>query len=193
MKSFHQKVYLIRHGETEWTQTRRHTGLTDIPLTDLGREQASWLIKRLEGLQLKKVFCSPLKRAKETCEIAGLFRHAEIDHDLVEWDYGKYEGLTTPQIREQDPKWNIFTCGAEKGESVGDVAARATRVISRVKAVQGDVALFSSGHFSRALAAKWIELPLGTARHLLLSTASCSILSYEREIPTIALWNETPS
>lgn len=192
MKSFHQKVYLIRHGETEWTQSKQHTGLTDIPLTDLGREQAKWLVSRLGGLKFKKVFCSPLIRAKETCEVAGLFDHAEIDEDLVEWDYGKYEGLTTPQIREQDPKWNIFTSGAPEGESIGDVSSRASRVISKVRSIQGDVALFSSGHFSRALGAKWIEMTITEGRHLLLSTASCSILSYERETPVIELWNQTP-
>ena len=193
MKSFHQKVYLIRHGETEWTHSKQHTGLTDIPLTDEGRTQAEWLKRRLSELQFKKVFCSPLVRAKETCEIAGLFDHAEIDEDLVEWDYGKYEGKTMAEIRETDSKWSIFTSGAPDGESIGDVGERAARVISKVRAIQGDVAIFSSGHFSRCLAAKWLHYPISDGKHFILSTASCSILGYERETPAIILWNETPT
>lgn len=190
MKSFHQKVYLIRHGETEWTQSRQHTGLTDIPLTDEGRHQAKWLRDRLKGLKFKKTYCSPLARAKETCEIAGLLANAEIDEDLVEWDYGEYEGMTTPEIRKSDPKWNIFTSGAPGGESIGDVGARAGRVIAKVRGIQGDVAIFSSGHFSRCLVVKWLQYAVSEGKHFALSTASCSILGYERETPAILLWNE---
>ena len=193
MKSFHQKVYLIRHGETEWTHTRRHTGLTDIPLTEEGRAQAKWLQGRLWELQFKKIFCSPLIRATETCEIAHLFDQAEIDDDLLEWNYGDYEGKTTAEIRETDSKWNIFTSGAPGGESTHDVEARATRVISKVRGIEGDVAIFSSGHFSRCLVAQWLHYPISEGKHFLLSTASCSILGYERETPAIILWNETPT
>lgn len=191
MKSFHQKVYIIRHGETEWTKSRQHTGLTDIPLTDKGRTQAGWLKKKLAGKQFKKVFCSPLQRAKETCEIAGFMKEAEMDPDLVEWDYGNFEGKTTPEIRETHPGWTIFENGAEGGESIGDISTRTGRIISRLRDISGDVALFSSGHISRALAAKWLGLSVKEGRLLILSTASLCILGYERETPAIVLWNET--
>jgi len=190
MKSFNQKVYLVRHGETEWTQSKQHTGLTDIPLTDEGRRQTEWLKSRLKGLHFKKVFSSSLARAKETCEIAGFLNIAEIDEDLVEWDYGDYEGKTTPEILKTDPKWNIFTSGAPGGESIGDVGVRASRVIAKVHQIQGDVLIFSSGHFSRCLAAKWLQYSISEGKHFVLSTASCSILGYEKEDPAILLWNE---
>ncbi len=191
MRSFHQHVYLVRHGETEWTLSRQHTGLTDIPLTDEGRLQVEWIKPCLKGKKFKQVYCSPLQRATETCEIAGYMKDAEIDPDLVEWDYGDYEGKTTAEIRENNPKWTIFSKGAPNGESVGDVSTRAQRVISRVRDVQGDVLIFSSGHFLRAFAAKWLKLPLSEARLFLLSTASLSCLGYERENPVIVSWNET--
>ncbi|NGX37789.1 MAG: Phosphoserine phosphatase 1 [Chlamydiae bacterium] len=193
MKTFHQKVYLIRHGETEWTASKQHTGLTDIPLTDEGREQAQWLIKKLKGKKFKKVLCSPLQRATETCEIAGLLKEAVLDKDLLEWDYGDYEGKTTAEIRETDPKWTIFTKGAPNGESIGDIGARTQRLISRVRDIQGDVALFSSGHISRAIGARWLHLPVTEGKLFLLSTASLSILGYERENPVIVTWNQTQS
>jgi len=190
MKSFHQKVYLIRHGETEWTQTKKHTGLTDIPLTIEGREQARWLKEKLTDKSFKKVFCSPLERAKETCEIAGLMKDAEICDDLVEWDYGDYEGKTTAEIREIDPKWTIFAKGAPNGESIGDIATRAQKVIAKVRDIPGDVAIFSSGHFSRALAARWLQLTVSDGKLFLLSTASISILGFERENPVLITWNQ---
>ena len=193
MKTFHQKVYIIRHGETEWTISKQHTGLTDIPLTDEGREQTKWLIEKLKGKKFKKVFCSPLQRAKETCEIAGFLKDAVMDDDLLEWNYGDYEGKTSAEIRETDPKWTIFTKGAPNGESVGDIGARTTRLISKVRAVQGDVILFSSGHISRAIGARWLNLPVSEGKLLLLSTASISILGYERENPVIVTWNQTQS
>ena len=191
MKSLHQKVYLIRHGETEWTLSKKHTGLTDIPLTDEGRLQAEWLKGKLEDKKFKKIFCSPLERASETCEIAGLMKQAEIDEDLVEWNYGDYEGKTTAEIREMNPKWSIFTKGALGGESIGDISARTGRVISRLRDIPGDVAVFSSGHFLRALAARWLHLPVTEGRLFLLSTASISILGYERDTPVLVTWNET--
>ena len=191
MKTFHQKVYLIRHGETEWTKSRKHTGLTDIPLTDEGRLQAEWLSGMLEEKKFKKIYCSPLLRAKETCEIAGFEKEAEILEDLVEWDYGIYEGMTTVEIKDMHPKWNIFRDGAEGGESIGDISTRAMRVIARVRDIPGDVALFSSGHFLRALGARWLHKPIPEARQLMLSTASISILGYEREEPALFMWNNT--
>lgn len=191
MKSLHQKIYLIRHGETEWTKTRRHTGLTDIPLTDEGRQQAQWLKEALSDVSFKKVFCSPLVRAKETCEIAGFFKQAVMDEDLFEWDYGDYEGLTTAEIKEKVPKWNLFTNGVSNGESIGDIGARAQRMLGKAQAVQGDVALFSSGHFSRVLAAKWLHLPPTDGKLFALSTASISVLGYEHESPVLYRWNQT--
>ncbi len=191
MKSFHQKVYLVRHGETEWTIAKKHTGLTDIPLTDEGRLQAEWLKGKLEDKKFKKIFCSPLERARETCEIAGFSKEAIIDEDLLEWNYGDYEGKTLAEIHETDPKWTIFSKGAPNGESLGDIATRANRVISRVRDIPGDVALFSSGHFSRALAARWLQLHVAEGRLFLLSTASISILGYEHETPVLITWNKT--
>lgn len=191
MKSYHQKVYLIRHGETEWTETKKHTGLTDIPLTDEGRLQAEWLTAELKEIKLKKIYCSPLQRALETCSISGYRQDAEIDEDLVEWDYGSYEGKTTAEIRETDPKWTIFKNGAPNGESPGDVATRANRVISRVRDIPGDVFLFSSGHFLRALAARWLGLTVSQGKLFALSTASVSVLGYERSQPVLISWNKT--
>ena len=189
MKTLHQKVFLIRHGETEWTASKRHTGLTDLSLLEKGREQAEQLKERLEGLSFKKVFCSPLLRAKETCQIAGFFEEAKIDEDLYEWDYGAYEGLTTAEIHKEDPKWSIFLKGAPKGESIGDVATRAKRMIGKVQGVEGDVAIFSSGHFLRAFAAMWLHLHVQDGRLFALSTASISILGYEHGQPVIIRWN----
>lgn len=191
MKNIHQNIYLIRHGETEWTHLKKHTGLTDIPLTSEGREQAKWLKEKLSQKKFKKVLCSPLLRAKETCEITGLLNSAEFDPDLVEWDYGDYEGKTTAEIREIDPKWTIFSKGAPNGESVGDVGARALRVIAKARAVSGDVAIFSSGHFLRTLAARWLHKPVSEGKYYLLSTASVSVLGFERETPVLVSWNQT--
>lgn len=191
MDQSHKQIYLIRHGETEWTTTRRHTGLTDIPLTDEGRIQAKWLVRKLKGKSFAKVYTSPLKRAKETCAIAGLLKVAELEPNLVEWDYGSYEGLTTAQIREKVPGWNLFRNGVPGGETIEAVTARADRVIEKVLSIEGDVALFSSGHFSRALAARWIGFTAAEGRCLHLSTASVSILSFEREIRVIREWNVT--
>jgi len=192
-KNLHQHIYLIRHGETEWTLSRKHTSFTDLSLTDNGRQQALWLKKKLAPIKFKKVFCSPLQRAKETCEVTGLYDHAEIDPDLVEWNYGDYEGKTTAEIRETNPKWVIFNDGAPNGESLADVSARAMRVIVNARTISGDVAIFSSGHFLRALAAKWLQKPVSEGKHYVLSTAALSILSYEREVPVLLTWNQTES
>ena len=187
-------VYLARHGETAWSLTGQHTGLTDLPLTERGERNASRLQQRLKGLTFAKVYTSPLQRARRTCELAGFGSLAEIDPDLLEWDYGKYEGRRTAEIRAERPDWNLFRDGCPGGESPAQVAARADRAVSRVRAVQGDVLLFSSGHFLRALASRWIGLELTVhARSFMLSTASLSALGYEGSLsrPVVRLWNET--
>jgi probable phosphoglycerate mutase len=187
-------IYLARHGETAWTVTGQHTGRTDLPLTEAGERNARRLAERLEGLTFAKVFTSPLQRAFRTCELAGFGSVAEVDVDLVEWDYGEYEGLTTAHIRAARPDWQLFQDGCPGGESPRKVAARADRVVNRVRAVQGDVLLFSSGHFIRVLAARWIGIqPAVSARSFMLSTASLSALGYENDLsrPVIRLWNDT--
>jgi broad specificity phosphatase PhoE len=187
-------IYLARHGETAWSLSGQHTGLTDLPLTKAGELTATHLPERLSGLTFSKVLTSPLRRAMRTCELAGFGDVAEIDRDLVEWDYGEFEGLTGEQIRAKHPDWQLFRDGCPGGESPEQAAARADRVISRVRAVQGDMLLFSSGHFIRILATRWIGVePTVTARSFMLSTASLSALGYERDLsrPVIRLWNDT--
>jgi broad specificity phosphatase PhoE len=187
-------VYIARHGETAWSLTGQHTGLTDLPLTEHGERTARRLEERLVGLSFAKVLVSPLQRARRTCELAGYGAVAEIDADLVEWDYGQYEGLRTADIRNHRPDWQLFRDGCPGGESPGQVATRADRVVSRVRAVNGDVLIFSSGHFIRVLASRWLDLaPSPTARLFMLSTASLSALGYEQDLsrPVIRLWNDT--
>src|SRR3954470_13152635 len=187
-------IYLARHGETAWSLSGQHTGLTDLPLTTAGERTAKRLAERLSGLTFSKVFTSPLRRAMRTCELAGFGQVAEVDRDLVEWDYGEFEGLTGDQIRAKRPEWQLFRDGCPGGESPQQAAARADRVIARVRAVGGDVLLFSSGHFIRILATRWIGVePTVTARSFMLSTASLSALGYERDLsrPVIQLWNDT--
>jgi broad specificity phosphatase PhoE len=187
-------VYLARHGETAWSLTGQHTGLTDLPLTERGERNASRLQQRLKGLTFAKVFTSPLQRARRTCELAGFGAIAEIDRDLLEWNYGEYEGRRTAEIRAERPDWQLFRDGCPGGESPDQVAARADHVVSRLRAVEGDALLFSSGHFLRVVAARWIGLQLTVnARSFMLSTASLSALGYENNLsqPVIRLWNET--
>jgi len=185
-------VYLARHGETAWSVSGQHTGHTDLPLTQRGERNARQLGKRLEGLAFAKVFTSPLQRAVRTCELAGIGTMAEVDHDLLEWDYGRYEGRRTDEIRAERPDWQLFRDGCPGGESPAQVGARADRVVNRVRAIQGDVLLFSSGHFLRMLAARWLGLEPSTGRYFVLSTASLSALGYEHDLsqPAIRLWNE---
>ena len=183
------RVFLVRHGETEWSKTGQHTGKTDLPLTEAGEKQGRLLTERLKGVDFALVLTSPLQRALETCRQAGLLDRAEVSDDLHEWDYGRYEGLTTPQIREQQPDWNLWTDGAPDGESPEQVSARADRVLERIRAADGDVALFSHGHMLRSLGARWIGVPITAGTHLMLSTASVSVLGYERESPVLRLWN----
>jgi broad specificity phosphatase PhoE len=186
-------VYMARHGETAWTLTGQHTGLTDLPLTPNGERNARRLAERLEGLKFAKVFTSPLKRAARTCELAGFGAVAETDPDLVEWNYGQYEGLRSAEILAKRPDWDLFRDGCPGGESPAQVGERADRVVQRVRAVAGDVLLFSSGHFIRVLAARWLALGPGSAgKHFLLGTASLSAVGYEHKIsqPVIRLWND---
>jgi probable phosphoglycerate mutase len=186
-------VYLARHGETAWSLSGQHTGLTDLPLTKHGEENARALGERLTGLNFGKVFTSPLQRASRTCELAGFGAVAEVDRNLVEWDYGQYEGLTAAEILAKRPGWYLFRDGCPGGESPGQVAARADSVVARVRRLGVDVLLFSSGHFLRVLAARWLALDAAGGSHFLLNTASLSELSYENNLsaPAIQLWNDT--
>lgn len=186
-------IYLARHGETAWTITGQHTGRTDLPLTEGGETNAHCLGERLGGLTFAKVFTSPLQRAMQTCELAGFRSVAQIDADLVEWDYGEYEGRLTVDILKERPEWQLFRDGCPGGESPQQVAARADRVVNLVRAVTGDVLVFSSGHFLRVLATRWIGIKPINGRSLLLGTASLSALGYENSIsrPAIRLWNDT--
>jgi probable phosphoglycerate mutase len=187
-------VYLARHGETAWTISRQHTGLTDLPLTERGERTARRLGERLKGLKFAKVLTSPFQRAVRTCELAGFGAVAEVDRDLVEWDYGQYEGRRTAEIRAERPDWELFRDGCPGGESPKQVSERADRVVRRVRSVSGDVLLFTSGHFMRVLATSWLGLePTVNCKFFMLSTASLSALGYEHDLsrPVIRLWNET--
>jgi broad specificity phosphatase PhoE len=185
-------LYIARHGETAWSLSGQHTGLTDLPLTERGQSNARRLGNQLRGRSFAHVFTSPLQRARRTCELAGFGAEAEVDRDLLEWNYGDYEGLRTAEIHAKRPGWELFRDGCPGGESAGDVGARADRMVDRVRAVQQDVLIFSSGHFLRALAARWLRLEPEAGRYFLLSTASLSALSYEHDLsqPVIQLWND---
>jgi len=185
-------VYLARHGETAWSVSGQHTGRTDLPLTERGERNARSLGERLRGMTFAKVLVSPLKRARRTSELAGLGDRAEVDVDLLEWDYGEYEGLTTAEIRSRRPGWDLFRDGCPGGESVEAVRARADRLIARIRPIEGRTILFGHSHFFRVLAARWIGLPPGDGRFYLLGTASLSVLGYEhsRDEPVIRLWND---
>jgi probable phosphoglycerate mutase len=185
-------VYIARHGNTAWTHSGQHTGLTDLPLTPDGERNAVRLGERLQGMTFAKVFTSPLQRASRTCELAGFGAVAETDPDLVEWNYGNYEGLTSAQILQQRPNWDLFRDGSPGGESPADIGARADRVVQRIRTVPGDVLLFSSAHFIRVLAGCWLGLGPAGGRFFLLNPASLSALSYEHDLsrPVIRLWND---
>jgi broad specificity phosphatase PhoE len=186
-------IYLARHGETAWSRSGQHTGLTDLPLTERGEANARQLGKRLAGLTVAKVLTSPLQRAFRTCDLAGFGAVAEKDADLVEWNYGKYEGRRTAEIHAEAPAWQLFRDGCPGGETPAQVGARADRILNRVRAVNGDVLLFSSGHFLRVLAARFLGLEPAGGRLFTLSTASLSILGFENTVsqPVIRLWNDT--
>ena len=186
-------IYLARHGETAWTITGQHTGRTDIPLTERGERNARRLGERLEGMSFAQVLSSPLQRARRTSDLAGFGSIAQTDADLLEWDYGEYEGRTSTQIRAIAPQWDLFRDGCPGGEKPQHVAARADRLVKRVRAMHGDVLLFSSAHFLRVLAARWLALEPAAGRYFLLGTASLSALSYEHNEshPAIRFWDDT--
>ena len=186
-----QQVYLVRHGETEWSLSGQHTGTTDIPLTENGRRVAKLLQPVLAKETFALVLTSPLQRARETCALAGFGERAEIDHDLMEWNYGEYEGLTPKQIHAQAPGWMIFRDGCPGGESPEQIGARVDRLIGRVRAVEGSVALFAHGHIFRVFAARWLGLPAAAGGHFLLDTATLNILGYYRYLPAVKRWNTT--
>lgn len=188
------RVYLVRHGETEWSLSGRHTSRTDVPLTTRGEEKARQIGQRLQGIDLALVLTSPRQRARRTCELAGLGASAEVEPDLREWDYGQYEGLHTAEISKMRPGWNLFQHGCPGGEDPNQMLERADRIVARLRSFNGNTGIFSHGHFLRVLAARWIGLPVAQGQHLLLSTASLSILGYEhdhRDQPAIGLWNAT--
>lgn len=186
------EVYLARHGETAWTISHQHTGRTDIALTARGEANARSLGERLKGQTFQFVFVSPLSRARRTCELAGFGAQARIEADLLEWDYGADEGRTTAEIRAERPGWYLFRDGCPEGESVQAVGARADRVVARLKQARGRVILFGHGHFFRVLAARWLGLAPGEARHFWLGTAALCVLGYEHTLdePAILLWND---
>jgi broad specificity phosphatase PhoE len=184
------RVVLIRHGATEWSVTGQHTGRTDLPLTDEGRDQAKRLASRLARERFALVLVSPLVRARETARLTGFGDVAEVEPDLVEWDYGAYDGRTAVDIRRERPGWTPWHGGYPGGETLDELAARADRVLARARSADGDVALFAHGHILRVLAARWLEQPPIEASHYYLDTASLSVLARERETPVIDRWNE---
>jgi probable phosphoglycerate mutase len=190
--SHHPQIYLARHGETAWTVSGQHTGLTDIPLTERGERNARRLGERLKGLSFAHVFTSPLRRAARTCELAGFGAAAKVDPHLVEWNYGAYEGKTTAEIVKERPGWEIFRDGCPGGESPMAIAARADGVVTRLRALTGDVLLFSSSHFLRVFAPRWCRLDISIGRVLYLGTATLSIVGYLHNLtePAIRLWND---
>jgi broad specificity phosphatase PhoE len=182
-------VYLIRHAETEWSRSGRHTGTTDLPLTDIGRQRARELEPLLAEVNFALVLSSPLRRARQTTALAGFGERAVIDNDLAEWNYGEYEGLTTEQIHQNAPGWMVFRDGGPGGESPAQVGARVDRVIARIQSVEGDVALFSHGHVLRVLAARWLGLPVSAGSHFLLDTGTLSVLGHYSGIAVVEQWN----
>jgi probable phosphoglycerate mutase len=189
-------IYLIRHGETAWSKSGQHTGRTEIPLTEAGEQSARRLGECLGGTTFSRVLTSPRQRARQTCELAGFSRAATVESDLAEWDYGSYEGKRSCEIFEKRPDWNLFRDGCPGGESPWQVSERADRLIARLRSLDGNIALFSHGHFGRVLGARWNGLPVIAGQHLLLEPASLSILGYEHDnpdAPVIALWNAARS
>lgn len=182
-------VFLVRHGETEWSRSGQHTGTTDLPLTDNGRSAARGLRPALSGESFAMVLVSPLRRARETCELAGLSERAVVEPDLREWNYGEYEGLTLQEIRRKRPGWSIFRDGCPGGETPEEIGARVDRVIARVREVAGDVALFAHGHVFRVMVARWIGFPVEAGQHFLLDTATLNVLCHYRDAPAVKIWN----
>lgn len=185
------EVWLLRHAETEWSRDGRHTGRTDVPLTDAGRARAGELAARLDGLDFQSVLSSPLRRAQDTCELAGLGSQRQIRDGLLEWDYGDYEGVTTRDIRAERPGWFLWTEGCPNGEMPEQVQERVDAIIEEALAVEGRVALFAHGHVLRALTARWLELPVAAGGRLALSTGAICVLGFEREVRVLWRWNDT--
>ena len=186
------KLFLARHGDTAWTDSRQRTGHTDIPLNQAGEERARQLGVRLQRISFARVFTSPLERASKTCELAGFGAVAKVDPDLVEWDYGRFEGMVLKQVLKEWPGWELYRDGCPDGESPGEVAARADRFIARVREIGGDMLAFSSGHIIRMIAARWLGLPPGNGRFFYCRPASVGVLGYEhknRDEPIVGLWN----
>jgi broad specificity phosphatase PhoE len=183
------EVWLVRHGETEWSANGRHTGTTDLPLTERGRAAARVVAAAVRGHAFAAVLTSPLQRARETCSLAGLGDAAVVDDDLREWDYGEYEGLTTAQIRDSVPGWTVWRDGCPGGESAADVGARADRVVAKLRNIEGDVAVFAHGHFLRVLGARWCGLAPKAGAVLALDTATLCRLGWEREQSVVRMWN----
>jgi broad specificity phosphatase PhoE len=186
------EIVLVRHGETEWSAAGKHTSATDLPLVQAGRERATALADELARRSFALVLCSPLRRAREKCELAGLGEAAVLVDDLREWEYGEYEGLTTPQIRERRPEWWLWTDGCPGGESPAQVAARADRALARLRAVDGDAIAFAHGHILRVLAARWLGQPAAFGAHLKLAAGGLSVLGLERDTEVLARWNTGP-
>jgi len=182
------ELWLVRHGETEWSRDHKHTSVTDLPLTEVGEMAALALPEKLRGVDFDLVFTSPRQRARRTAELAG-FAEPEVDEDLVEWAYGDYEGVTTEEIRETVPDWSVWTHGSPGGESGAEVATRLDRVVARARAVQGRVLVFGHGHALRVLTARWIDQPPDEGRFFRLDTATVSVLGYERDTPVLLRWN----
>ena len=184
-----RKLYLIRHGETDWSRAGKHTGVTDVLLTYYGRQTARLLQPVLAPQQFVLVLTSPLQRARETCELAGLAKVSRVEPDLMEWNYGEYEGLTTKQIQSARPGWSVFHHGCPGGESPEQVATRADRVLAKACATDGNVGLFAHGHILRVIAARWVNQPPSFGEHLLLDTATLSVLGYYYDTPALKTWN----
>jgi broad specificity phosphatase PhoE len=186
-----QEVWLVRHAETEWSKSGRHTGRTDVPLTDAGRERARELGAKLAGHTFALVLVSPLERARETARLAGLGDPCEVREDLLEWDYGDYEGITTAEIRETRPDWYLWRDGVPNGETADEVGARCDRVIEEILGIDGNIAVFAHGHVLRALGARWVEEPVSFGGRLYLTTGALSVLGFEREVRVLRGWNAT--
>jgi len=184
-----RQVWVVRHGDTEWSRDGRHTGRTDLPLVDSGRLQAEGIGPRLSRHAFDLVLSSPLQRAVETARLAGFDGGVQLDPDLEEWDYGVYDGLTTPQIREQDPGWSLWETGGPGGESPDAVARRADRVVKLMRQATGDVVVFSHGHFLRVLTCRWLGVPPAAGRYFYIGTAGLGVLGYERDTPVVRAWN----
>lgn len=190
------RLFFIRHGQTEWSLSGQYTGRADLPLTPRGEDEARGLLPWIRRIQFAHVLTSPRRRALRTCELNGLGAAAEIDEDLAEWDYGEFEGLQPDDVRKRLPNWEIFRDGCPGGEAPAQISDRADRLIGRLRALTGNIALFSHGEFGRVLAARWIEAPAATGRHFAIATASVGILGYQSNhpnTPVLALWNATPT